>query len=326
MGRVIVLGSLMTDLVARAERFPHAGESLIGEEFSIFVGGKGLNQAVTAARLGASVSLIGHVGSDAFGDAFFPALAAEGVDHTYVSRDATVGTGVGCVTINIASGQNTIVAFPRANLALTPEAVEAAMRGIVAGSPSNRSAGNEAGRTGVFLTQCETRVATTIAGLRYARNAGMTTILNAAPIPQEPLADDLFTFSDILIVNEVEASMLAEISVDSAATAELAAVQLLRRGPRHVIITLGAHGFTWSTRGDSEDAPPAHHWTRAFPVQQVDATAAGDAFCGALAARLAAGKPLAEALQWANAAGALTVTRAGALPSLPRTGEIEALL
>jgi ribokinase len=326
MARVIVLGSLMTDLVARAERFPHTGESFIGEEFSIFVGGKGLNQAVTAARLGATVSLIGHVGADAFGDAFFPALAAEGVDHTYVSRDATVGTGVGCVTISTGSGQNAIVAFPRANLALTPEAVEAAMRGIVGGTPSNLTTDNQTDRTGVFLTQCETRVATTIAGLRCARNAGMTTILNAAPIPREPLEDDLFAFSDILIVNEVEATMLTEISVDSATTAELAATQLLQRGPRHVIITLGAHGFTWSTRGNSEGAPPAHHRARAFPVQQVDATAAGDAFCGALAARLAAGTPLAEALQWANAAGALTVTRAGALPSLPRASEIEALL
>ncbi len=326
MGRVIVLGSLMTDLVARAERFPHAGESLIGEEFSIFVGGKGLNQAVTAARLGASVNLIGHVGSDAFGDAFFEALAAEGVDHTYVSRDVIVGTGVGCVTINMDSGQNTIVAFPRANLVLTSEAVEAAMRGIVGEVPSNLTGDKEAGVPGVFLTQCETRVATTIAGLRCARSAGMTTILNAAPIPREPLEEDLFALSDILIVNEVEASMLAEVSVGSATTAELAAVQLLRRGPRHVIITLGAHGFTWSTRGNSEDAPPAHHWMQAFSVQQVDATAAGDAFCGALAARLAAGTPFAEALQWANAAGALTVTRAGALPSLPRVGEIEALL
>jgi ribokinase len=320
MGRVIVLGSLMTDLVARAPRFPFPGESLIGEDFSIFIGGKGFNQAVTAARLGAKTSLIGNVGQDAFGDAFFPVLAAEGVDCTYVFRDPSAGTGVGCVTVASEIGQNAIIALPRANLTLAPETVQQAMEALLRRDPP--VAGSH---PGVFLTQCETSIATVATGLRYAREAGMTTILNAAPIPQEPLEAALFTLVDLLVVNEVEASVLAGLTVDSAMTAKTAAERLLARGPQHVLITLGAMGAIWCTHGE-HGAPPHHRWQRAFHVEQVDATAAGDAFCGALAARLSTGAPLEEALRWANAAGAIAVTRMGALPSLPSRAEVEALL
>jgi ribokinase len=320
MGRVIVLGSLMTDLVARAVRFPFPGESLIGEDFAIFIGGKGLNQAVTAARLGARTSLIGNVGQDTFGDAFFPVLAAEGVNCTYVSRDPVAGTGVGCVTVASEIGQNTIIALPRANLTLTPEQVERAMDDLLSQDPD---AGDE--EHGVFLTQCETRVATVEMGLRKARTAGLTTMLNAAPIPLEPLEDTLLALADILVVNEVEASVLAGLTVDTAMSGKTAAERLLERGPTHVVITLGSRGLIWCTHGEN-GAPPHHRWFRAFNVTQVDATAAGDAFCGALAARLSMGAPFDQALNWANAAGAITVTRPGALPSLPTRPEVEALL
>ncbi|WP_069803115.1 ribokinase [Thermogemmatispora onikobensis] len=320
MGRVIVLGSLMTDLVARAPRFPFPGESLIGEEFAMFIGGKGFNQAVTAARLGAQTSLIGNVGQDAFGDAFFPALAAEGVDCTYVSRDTTTGTGVGCVTVATEIGQNAIVALPRANLTLSAETVRRAMEALL-------SSGQAAAMTppGVFLTQCETSIETIATALLQAHKAGFVTILNAAPIPQETLPAELFRLVDILVVNEIEASFLAGLTVDTAMTAKTAAERLLERGPQHVIITLGALGATWCTHGEN-GAPPFHRWQRAFNVQQVDPTGAGDAFCGALAARLSMDAPLEEALRWANAAGAITVTRKGALPSLPTRAEVEALL
>ncbi|WP_376797047.1 ribokinase [Thermogemmatispora sp.] len=320
MGRVIVLGSLMTDLVARAPRFPFPGESLIGEEFGIFIGGKGFNQAVTAARLGAQTSLIGNVGQDSFGDAFFPALAAEGVDCTYVSRDASTGTGVGCVTVATEIGQNAIIALPRANLTLSAETVRRAMEELLSSEQDSEMAG-----PGVFLTQCETPVETIVTALFKAREAGFVTILNAAPIPQETLPAELFRLLDILVVNAVEASLLAGLTVDTAMTAKAAAERLLERGPEHVIITLGALGATWCTHGEN-GAPPFHRWQRAFNVPQVDPTGAGDAFCGALAARLSMGAPLEEALRWANAAGAITVTRKGALPSLPTRAEVEALL
>src|SRR5207248_1379887 len=131
MGIIVVLGSLMTDLVARAPRLPAPGESLIGDNFSIFVGGKGINQAIAARRLGASVAMLGRVGTDNFGDAFFPVLAQEGIETTYVERDPTIGTGVALIVIAEDSGQNAIVATPQANLAIPASRVESALETIL---------------------------------------------------------------------------------------------------------------------------------------------------------------------------------------------------
>src|ERR1700736_6008467 len=130
MGIVVVLGSLMTDLVARAPRLPQPGESLIGDDFTTFLGGKGMNQAFVARRLGASVTMIGRVGTDNFGDAFFPALAQEGIESSYIERDTTIGTGIGLIVIAEDSGQNTIVAMPRANLAIPTSTVDSALQAV----------------------------------------------------------------------------------------------------------------------------------------------------------------------------------------------------
>jgi ribokinase len=315
MGAVIVLGSLITDLVARAPRLPAPGETVLGDEFAIFLGGKGFNQAVAAARQGARVSLIGQVGADAYGDAFFPAMAAEGIDGAQVTRHPTVGTGVSSVLVGEDRGQNMIVAAPRANLALTVAQVESAMDALLMAAARETSA---------FLAQCETPVATVHAGLRRARVAGLRTLFNVAPIPREPLDDALFALVDLLIPNESEASVLTGIAIDSPISARAAAEQLLARGPRGVVITLGAQGFLCSSR--QADGTVSHHHEPAIPVRPVDATAAGDAFCGVLAAGLAAGIPLEQASHRANAAGALAVTRRGALPSLPTAAEVDTLL
>ncbi|HEX4204125.1 MAG TPA: ribokinase [Ktedonobacteraceae bacterium] len=318
MGIVVVLGSLITDLVARAPRMPHAGESLIGDDFNIFLGGKGINQAIAASRLGAEVTLIGRVGSDAFGDGFFTALTQEGIDSSYVERDANTGTGASVIVIASDSGQNAIVANPRANMAVPAETVVDALHATRQKQQSSQT-------PSVFLTQCETSRISFMTGLEQARSMGMMTILNAAPIPREPLEDKIFTLTDILIVNEVEAAALSNIAVTSVEAARSAAESLLARGPQHVIVTLGAQGSLWAERANG-DGGAHYQMSPAFPVHAVDATAAGDSFCGALAASLAAGVTLPNALRRASAAGAIAASRHGAIAALPFAADIEALL
>ncbi len=321
MGIVVVLGSLITDLVARAPRLPYVGESLIGNDFATFLGGKGINQAIAAKRLGAQVTLVGRVGSDTFGDAFFPVLDAEGINSLYVERDSTIGTGASVIVIAEDSGQNVIVAVPRANLAVPAETVERAIQAAL----TERKQPHE---IAIFLAQCETSRASYMTGLQRAHELGLTTILNAAPIPREPLSDELFALVDILIVNEVEAAALAQVPVNSLEAAREAGGILQARGPQHVIITLGSQGCLWTTRGQWQGPLPApvHQLIPAFAVKAVDATAAGDAFCGALAASLASGVPIESALQQASAAGAITATRKGAIVALPTADEVATLL
>lgn len=318
MGIVVVLGSTITDLVARAPRLPVPGEAVIGDDFSTFLGGKGFNQAVAAARLDARVFLIGRVGTDTFGDAFTSTLSNEGIDNTHLTRDPNNGTGIACVMIGTKSGQNAIIVLPRANMALTAEIVEEALHSLLSQSTFQvyRS---------IFMAQCEMRMDTIAAGLRYAHREGMTTIFNAAPVPREMFPDDLFPCVDILVVNESEAGGLADTTVDSPQGARRAATKLLAKGVKHTIITLGARGCVWSTNEFGE-GPISHRWIRSIPVTQVDATAAGDAFCGGLAAKLADGATMSDALHWASAAGAVAVRRLGALPSLPTTEDVKALL
>jgi ribokinase len=318
MGTVVVLGSTITDLVARAPRLPIPGEAVIGDDFATFLGGKGFNQAVAAARLGASVHMIGRVGTDTFGDAFSSALSDEGIDNLHLTRDADIGTGTACVMLGTDTGQNAIIVLPRANLTLAADMVEQAIQSI-------HFQASTLANTSVFMAQCEMRMATIAAGLRCARSVGMTTIFNAAPVPREPFPDDLFTYVDILVVNESEAAGLSETPVDSPQGARRAATRLLAKGVKNTIITLGAKGCAWSSNEYGE-GQISHRWIRSIPVTQVDATAAGDAFCGALAAKFAEGLVMSEALHWAIAAGAVAVTRLGALPSLPTTEEVEGML
>lgn len=318
MADVIVVGSLMMDLMARAPRLPLPGESLLGDTFGSFIGGKGCNQAIAARRMGSEVALIGRVGEDDFGRAFLAALVAEGVDHRHVSRDSETGTGVACVHIGAESGQNTIIATPRANLALTPALVEEALTELTTTAP-------RAQRPPIFLTQCETSLESVAAGLSRARALGMYTIFNVAPIPRAAIPAETYTQVDLLVVNETEASALSGLPVASSRDALAAADALLSLGPRAVLITLGERGSLF--RGETPDLAGAVTFeTAPYPVAAVDATGAGDAFCGFLAGALAENIPLREALQWASAAGSLTVTRMGAVPALPARAEVERVL
>ena len=303
-GRVTVIASFMTDLVVRVPRRPMAGETLIGTDFGIFVGGKGNNQAIAAARCGAQVAVVGRVGDDLFAPPIFETLAANGVESAYVTRDAEAGTGAAMIVVD-PSGQNSIIITPRANLRLTPQDIEAA-----------RSAFTGAA---IALAQLEVSVPTVLAAARLAREAGARFLLNPAPAPTEPLPEELLRLTNIMLPNEVEAAQLTGIPTDDQAGAERAAHALLERGPEEVILTLGVRGALWVNQSHTELIP-------AIPVQQVDSTAAGDAFCGALAAALAVGHPMDTAVRWASAAGALAVTKMGATPSLPTRDEVEALL
>jgi len=307
-GAVVVVASFVMDLVARAPRRPRAGESVFGTDFGMFVGGKGNNQALAAARSGAAVRAIGRVGDDLFAPPFFAAMERAGVDATHVARDAEAGTGVAMPLIT-PDGQNSIVIVPRAN-----GRVDAAQV---------RTAGEAFAGAAALLAQFEVPLDAVIAALELARVHGARTLLNPAPVPDPapPLDAGWLGLVDVLLPNEHEAEALTGIPVASAADAERAGRALMAAGCGSVVVTLGSRGALWLPGADAEAVTIAP-----FAVEQVDATAAGDAFCGVLAAALAEGMAMPLALRRASAAGALAVTRLGAEPSLPTRAEVDALL
>ncbi len=301
--RVTVVGSLNVDLVARAARLPAAGETIIGTASLAVEGGKGLNQAVAAARLGAPTAIVGLVGDDPFGDQLLALLAAEGIDASGIGRAHGTGTGVAHITVDDA-GRNTIVVVPRANAMLT-EDLMAEHWSVVTGAAA-------------VLVQLEIPLATVRATLVRARAAGAMTILN--PAPAADLDDSLLGLCDLVVPNETEAAALTGLDTSVDRGARAAAAALVERGAGRAVVTLGERGAVWMA------ADGAAGQVIAFPVTPVDSTAAGDAFCGALAAALAAGSGLEAALQRASVAGALATTAVGAVTSLPTAAAVDAAL
>ena len=298
--KVVVIGSLNMDLVTRAPRLPRGGETLIGKSFATVSGGKGANQAVAAARLGAQVSMVGCVGSDAYGEALRGALLAERIDCQAVST-VEDSSGVALIVVDDNS-QNAIVIVAGANGALTPEVIDR-FDSVVQTAD-------------VIICQLEVPDATVGHALKRGRELGKTVILNPAPASR-PLPADWYASIDYLIPNESEATALSGLPVDSLSTAEAAATRLIAMGAGKVIITLGAQGslFADGTRFEHFPAPK---------VKAVDTTAAGDTFVGGFAAALAAGKSEAEAIRFGQVAAALSVTRAGAQPSIPTLFDVQA--
>ncbi|GLV48889.1 ribokinase [Thermus sp. LT1-2-5] len=297
---ILVVGSLNMDLVIRVSHLPYPGETVLGEAYEAFPGGKGANQAVAAARLGGRVRMIGRVGEDAFGQALRERLAQEGVDAAWV-RETPGPSGTAFILVD-PKGQNQIAVAPGANAHLTPEDLpETAFKGAK-----------------VVLLQLEVPLQTVARAVALGRKVGARILLNAAPA--QALPPEIRQEIDLLLVNELEAAQLA--GLPSPRTPEEALV--LARHLRHlvpraqVVLTLGAQGAVWS--GDEEGHLPA------FSVRVVDTTAAGDAFAGGLAVAMAEGWEMRAALRFANAAGALAATRPGAQSSLPFRQEVEALL
>jgi ribokinase len=305
MSKVAVVGSINMDLVVRAPRFALAGETILGHTFNTIPGGKGANQAVAARRQGADVCMIGRVGSDAFGEIMSRNLEREGINTERLLGEKGESSGVALITVD-DNGENTIIVVQGANGRLAVADIEAARKLIA--------------EADVLLMQLEIPLPVVESAAQAAREGGVTVILNAAPA--RPLSPQLLSLVDYLVVNETEVLLLArDTSVaNSTISPEEAARALQRIGARNVVITLGEQGaLLLSVNGSSVSVP-------AFRVLTVDTTAAGDAFVGAFAVRLAAGVEPGEALRWANAAGALTVIREGAQPSLPTFAEVEQFL
>lgn len=295
--RILVIGSLNMDLVVRAPRHPQVGETIIGSEFSTFPGGKGANQAVAAARLGAPVTMIGKVGADAFGAELLQTAVRDGLDVQWIGRDPGAATGVALITVS-ESGQNTIVVASGANARLTPADLDAAKAAF--------------GEAAVVLLQLESPLDVVQHAVELARAQGVPVILN--PAPAQPLPDELLRMVDTLMPNQTEL-----LQISGQPDLESAVQVLLDLGVRQLIVTLGEEGALLAAGQTREKLP-------AFKVTAVDTVAAGDAFVGAYATARAEGKNTSEAARFASAAAAISVTRVGAQPSLPTREEVEQFL
>jgi ribokinase len=300
MARVVVVGSSNTDMTVRLDRLPAPGETRLGGAFATSPGGKGANQAVAAQRAGAAVTLITAVGDDALGRQALAHYAGLGLDISHVRTTAGVASGVALIFVD-ERGENMIGVAPGANGLLAPADIDPLPGSLFAPEA-------------VLLASLEVPVATVIRALERAREAGMTTILNPAPVDRAILDRAVLALVDVLTPNHEEARALAGSS-DPADAAGF----LLAAGCRSVLITLGAQGCVLSTEAGS-------HHVSAPSVVAVDTVGAGDAFNGALSVALGEGRPLAEAAAWACAAGALAVTQPGAQGALPRRAEIDRLV
>jgi ribokinase len=283
---VVVVGSANLDLVATTRRLPAPGETVVGSAFAQHPGGKGLNQAVAAARSGASVAFVAAVGDDDAGSTLRSVAEHEGIDVSAVVVAGGVATGRALITVD-ERGENCIVVIPGANSLARVGSLPAA---------------------NLVLAQLEVPVETVVAAFTAARAAGSRTVLNPAPAPDDGLPPELLALCDVVVPNEHELVLLGGVD------------RLLAGGVGAVVVTRGAAGVTVTEaeHGATRSIP-------AFDVEPVDTTGAGDAFCGALACRLATGADLFDAARSAAAAGALATTVAGAVPSLPLAADIDRL-
>ncbi len=299
---VVVFGSLNMDLTTYVPRLPGPGETLLGHAFLTAPGGKGANQAVAAARLGAATHLFGRIGNDAFGREVLSAIQRYGVDVAGVLADDRHTTGLAVISVDDRA-ENTIVVVSGANMALDPTDAARCLSAL------------DSAR--VLLLQLEVPLDVTAAVARAARERNVTVVLD--PAPAGTLPAEIFPLIDVITPNEVEAEALLGFAIGAPDEAARAAAEFRSRGARAAIVKLGA-------RGASYDAPEGRGFVPAFEVEAVDTVAAGDAFNGGLAVALAEGRAFVEAVRWGAAAGALSATRRGAIPSMPTRAQLDHML
>jgi ribokinase len=303
MANILVLGSINMDMVVRAKHLPAPGETVLGRDFKTIPGGKGANQAVGIARLGAQVAMCGKLGEDEFGQALRDNLVAEGIDVSQIRVAEEAPSGIAIITLDEA-GQNSIVVASGANMKIAPEEVISAWKNI--------------NHVDVVVMQLEIPLECVVAAAGLAKESGAKVILN--PAPARALPSELLSVVDVLVPNESETEILTGEKIEDDAQAEMAADSLLAKGVKQVVLTLGSRGALVVEQGQEAVFLPA------FPVKVIDTTAAGDAFVAGLSVRLAEGASLAEAANFGNAAGAIAVTRLGAQPAMPTRSEVEKLL
>lgn len=297
---ICVVGSSNIDLVSRVPRLPKLGETIVGHSFHLGYGGKGANQAVMAAKLGARVTMVTKLGRDVFGGGTLKNYRDHGIGTTFVLFDESTASGVAPIFVD-DHAQNFIVIVPGANNRLSPADAQSAAEAIRAAD--------------LLVCQLEIPLETTLEAFRIARAANVRTILN--PAPATALPDELLQLTDICVPNETETELLTGLSAQSANEAERAARQLLARGVRVMILTLGERGALVVDENSAEPLPP-------LTVNAVDPTGAGDAFIGSLAVFLGEGLSLCDAVRRANAIAALSVTKIGTQSSFPNRAEADA--
>jgi ribokinase len=301
--RILIVGSVNMDVVVRTRRSPRGGETVIGDHLSLVPGGKGANQAVATARLGGHASFVGRVGDDVWGAELSSKLRESGVDTTWLEVDATRPTGTATIIVE-ADGENRIVLIGGANDEVSPDQVDAAL--------------DERNELDALLLQLEIPLETVYHAIQRGKERGIPVVLDAGPPQAVPL--ERLRGVTVLSPNESEAEALTGIAVDDDASARRAAQQLdAATGARHVVLKLGNRGAMMRDDGEYRVVP-------AYDIDAVDTTAAGDSFTAALTIELARDRPLAEAVAWSNAAGALAATRLGAQPSLPTRAEVESFV
>jgi len=297
--KILVVGSLNMDLLIKAPRLPRVGESLAVDKFVMVPGGKGANQAVACARLGAEVTLAGRVGKDVFGEIILKSLNQENIDIKYITKDPDASTGMGLVILD-HFGRNRVFATMSANMRCQKEDFKV-IESIIA-------------RFDVVLLQLEISLEVIMDILNMAKENNVLTILDPAPVC--PVSPNLFRKVDILVPNQVEAEFFSGQKVKNIQTANLAAQKLIKLGPSVVIIKLGSRGAFLLTH-------QRKIYVKGEKVNVIDTLGAGDAFVGAFAVSIARGKDFDESLQYANCAGAFATTKSGAQPSMPTFDELE---
>ena len=308
--RVMVVGSINTDITSYGEVLPRLGETVMGSSYAMELGGKGANQAAAAARLGAKVEFVGRVGADLFGELALARLAEYGVSTRHSTRDAKQATGLAIIGVD-ARGQNAITIVPGANMRLGEEGLREAMPALE--------------RAKVLMLQLEIPLATCLAAARAARERGLIVVLDPAPAPSAPLPEALYPLIDVITPNETEAEALLGFRPGTTGEADRAARELVARGAGSAIVTLGARG-AFVARSKAAGAAENEGSVAPFAVTPVSTVAAGDCFNAGLAVALGEGKSLMEAARFASACGALCVTKPGSAASAPRREEVEELL